>query len=128
MVEKQVIDTEKLKEFIKQITPKCPYCGADTSYAYYDGAGGRYCPNCMKNLKGDLDDELLIFGIIMLWVIIAEYILLDFYYFRREMKLRNELFEQHMEDIETIFRVINNHADGVKKDIKNAQKKSSKIL
>ena len=55
MVEKQVIDTEKLKEFIKHITPKCPYCGADTSYAYYDGAGGRYCPNCMKNLKGDLE-------------------------------------------------------------------------
>ena len=67
-------------------------------------------------------NELLIFGIIMLWVIIAEYILLDFYYFRREMKLRNELFEQHMEDIETIFRVINNHADGVKCSFKRIKK------
>jgi len=67
-------------------------------------------------------NELLIFGIIMLWVIIAEYTLLDFYYFRREMKLRNELFEQHMEDIETIFRVINNHADGVKYSFKRIKK------
>ena len=41
---------DRLLEIIK---PKCPYCGADASYAYYGIHGQRYCPNCMKELKGD---------------------------------------------------------------------------
>ena len=45
------IDKEKLEKFIESIKPHCPYCDADTSYAYYDYNGDRYCPNCMKNLR-----------------------------------------------------------------------------
>ena len=43
--------TEKrFKDFIESIKPHCPYCDADTSYAYYGYDGSRYCPRCMKKL------------------------------------------------------------------------------
>lgn len=45
------IDKEKVLKIIESIKPRCPYCGADTTYAYYGYDGDRYCPNCMKNLK-----------------------------------------------------------------------------
>ena len=49
MPEKEI--TEKILNIPK---PKCPYCNEDVTYAYY-GYWGKYCPNCMKNLKGDLE-------------------------------------------------------------------------
>ena len=48
------IDGKELAErFIEIIKPKCPYCDADISYAYYGYNGSRYCPNCMKELKNN---------------------------------------------------------------------------
>jgi len=45
------IDKEKIKKIIELIKPRCPYCDADTTYAYYGYDGSRYCPNCMKEIK-----------------------------------------------------------------------------
>lgn len=39
-----------LNRFLEVLSPKCPYCSADVSYAYYDDYDGRYCPNCGKRI------------------------------------------------------------------------------
>ena len=44
---------EMAERLFEAIAPKCPYCDADVTYAYYGYDGRRYCPNCMKQLKGD---------------------------------------------------------------------------
>lgn len=46
---------ELAERLLKIIKPKCPYCDADITYAYYGYDGNRYCPNCMKKLKGDVE-------------------------------------------------------------------------
>lgn len=43
-----------VKRFLEIIKPKCPFCGADVSYAYYGYDGSRYCPHCMKKI-GDVE-------------------------------------------------------------------------
>ena len=49
-------DTEKIAErFLNILKPKCPYCDADVTYAYYGYDGERYCPKCHKELKGDVE-------------------------------------------------------------------------
>ena len=54
----------KLNEFIKSIRPKCFYCGADTTYAYYgiDGIPEEW----IKILyKWDKDKEIALRGYIL---------------------------------------------------------------
>ena len=59
-------------------------------------------------------NEWIIYGLILFWVIFAEYTVLDFYYFRREQRLRREMFEDYMESLDMFTKMINKHCDGVK--------------
>lgn len=43
-----------VERLLENLKPKCPYCGADVSYAYYGNNGERYCPKCMKRINGDV--------------------------------------------------------------------------
>lgn len=45
-------DAKELMERLLKMKPQCPFCSADVSYVYYGYGGERYCPNCMKELKG----------------------------------------------------------------------------
>lgn len=47
------ISKETVEKLFELIKPKCPYCDADVSYAYYGYDGSKYCPNCLKKLSGD---------------------------------------------------------------------------
>ena len=49
-----MIDKECIERIVASIKPKCPYCGADVSYAYYGYDGDRYCPKCRRNLKKEV--------------------------------------------------------------------------
>lgn len=46
---------ELAERFLNILKPRCPFCDADVSYVYYGNNGEQYCPNCRKELKGDVE-------------------------------------------------------------------------
>lgn len=48
--------------------------------------------------------DLIPLIVIVAWLMLIEYMLIDLHYFNREMKLRDKLFHEHLENIDEIAR------------------------